>query len=131
MSIVISPTLTQRSYAWTGWKAVYAAKGSPFQYDDDGALYTIWTYDADEIHMCQIWKGTVPDLAVAAYSQAQNDSDKSDFETNFKSLGNMPLSQLDTDGASIVRIKAAKRGWSFWSIPIEIVSSTLGASLFC
>lgn len=131
MSIVISPTLTQRSYAWTGWKAVYAAKGSPFQYDDDGTLYTIWTYDADEIHMCQIWKGTVPDLTVAAYSQAQNDSDKSDFETNFKSLGNMPLSQLDTDGASIVRIKAAKRGWSFWSIPIEIVSSTLGASLFC
>jgi len=39
--------------------------------------------------------------------------------------------QLDTDGALIVRTKAAKKGWTFWSIPLEIVTSTIGASLYC
>lgn len=37
----------------------------------------------------------------------------------------------DTDGAGIVRNKAAKKGWSFWAIPVEITSSTLSGSLFC
>lgn len=131
MAVTIGPQYTQRIYRWTDWKAVYAIKGLPFQYDDDGTTYTIWTYDAQEVHMCQIWKSSVPESTTAAYSQVQNDSDKTDFETNYKSLGNTTLSQIDTDGASIVRIKAAKRGWSFWSIPIEVVTSTLGGSLFC
>ena len=37
----------------------------------------------------------------------------------------------DTDGAQIVRNKAAKKGWSFWAIPFEITTSTLGGTLFC
>ena len=57
--------------------------------------------------------------------------DLTDFETNVKPIVAQPFSQLDTDGAQIVRQKAAKRGWSFWSIPIEIVTSTLSGSLFC
>lgn len=36
------------------------------------------------------------------------------------------FSNKDTDGASIVRIKAAKKGWSFWAVPIEITTSSLG-----
>lgn len=131
MSVTIAPQFTQRFYRWTQWKAVYAVKGLPFQYEDDGTMYTVWTYDSPEVHMCQIWKGTVPDSVTDAYSQSQNDTDKTDFETNYKSLGNGAVGQIDTDGAQIVRIKAAKRGWSFWSIPIEIVTSTIGGSLFC
>lgn len=131
MSVTIGPQFTQRTYRWTEWKVVYAAKGLPFQYDDDGSIYTIWTYDNLEAHVCQIFKGTVPDSVTASYAQATNDSDKTDFETNYKNSGNTTLAQIDTDGASIVRIKAAKRGWSFWSVPIEIVTSTLGGSLFC
>jgi len=61
MSVALSSNLTQRQYPWLSWKAVYAVKGSLFQYEDDGLLYTIWTYDGPEIHTCQIWKGTVPD----------------------------------------------------------------------
>lgn len=131
MSVTIAPQYTQRNYRWTEWKAVYAVKGLPFQYDDDGVIYTIWTYDGSEVHTCQIWKGTVPDSITGSYAQATNDTDKANFEAAFKSLGNTTLSQIDTDGAQIVRIKAAKRGWSFWSVPIEIVTSTLGATLFC
>lgn len=127
MAISISSKYTQRFYDWSGWKTVYSTKGSPFQYEDDGVLYTIWTYDADEIHMCQIWKETVPTLTLVNYSQIQNDIDKTDFETNYKSIGNLPLTQLDSDGASIVRMKAAKRGWTYFACPIEFSTSTLNS----
>lgn len=130
MAVSISSYLTRRDWSWTTWKAVYATKGSPFQYDEDATVYTIWTYDSNEAHVCNIWKGLLPDGITASYSQAQNDTDKTDFETNFKSLGNLPLSQLDVDGATIVRMKAAKKGWSFWAVPIEITTSTLQGSLY-
>lgn len=130
MSVSLAPQYTRRDYRWTEWKAVYAVKGLPLQYDDDSIIYTIWTYDANEVHVCQIWKGTMPESATVVYSQATNDTDKTDFETNYRSLGNSTLSQIDTDGAQIVRVKAAKRGWSFSALPIEITTSTLGASLY-
>lgn len=37
----------------------------------------------------------------------------------------------DIDGAMIVRTKAAKKGWSFWAIPIEFTTSTLGGTIYC
>lgn len=131
MSVAIGAQFTQIIHRWTEWKAVYAVKGLPFQYYDDGTVYTIWTYDNRDAHVCQIWKGTIPESVTVVYAQATNDADKADFETNYKAAGNSPLGQIDTDGAQIVRIKAAKRGWSFWSIPIEIVTSTIGGTLFC
>lgn len=131
MSISIAPNYTQRFFRWLDWKAAYAVKGLPLQWEDDGNIYTIWSYDGPEVLLCQIWKGSVPDSVLSVYSQSQNDSDKTDFETNYKSLGNITLSQIDTDGAQIVRIKAAKRGWSFWAVPIELTTSTIGASIHC
>lgn len=123
--VALAPQLTQRVFRWTVWKTVYAIKGLPFQYEDDGQLYTIWTYDTPEVHLCQIWKGTVPDSVTGAYSQEQNDADKADFEANYKSLGNLALGQIDTDGATIIRMKAAKRGWTYGEIPIEFATARL------
>lgn len=120
---------TQRIYTWSQWKTVYTIKGLPFQYEDDNNVYTIWSYDQSEVFMCQIWKNSIPDSA--QITQSQNDLDKTDFETNFKSSGNLSLGQIDIDGAQIVRIKAAKKGWSFWAVPIEFTTSTLGASVYC
>jgi len=37
----------------------------------------------------------------------------------------------DTDGALIMRMKAAKKGWSFWAVPVEITTSTLSGTMFC
>lgn len=37
----------------------------------------------------------------------------------------------DTDGALIMRMKAAKKGWSFWAVPVEITTSTIGGTMFC
>lgn len=130
MSVAIAPQYTQRIYRWTAWKSVYAVKGSLFQYDSDDEIYTICSYDGPDVHICQIYKNQVPYNTVASYSQIQNDADKADFESNFMPSGNMPLYQSDADGAQIVRQKAAKKGWTFWALPIEITTSTLN-ELYC
>lgn len=127
MAMIIGSQYTQRTYRWNGWKAVYSVKGLPFQYEENETLYTIWTYDSDEIHLCQIWKTSVPESVLSDYAQSQNDSDKLDFETNYKNLGNQSLGQIDTDGAQIVRTKAAKKGWTYYAAGIEFQTSTLGS----
>ena len=88
MAVTISSSYTQRSNFWTAWKAARFTKVGVHQHDDDGTVYTIWFYDGPEVHTCTIWKGTVPDSVVPVYSQAQNDSDKTDFETNYLSFSN-------------------------------------------
>lgn len=130
MSITFPSTLTIRTYTWANWKLVYAVKGSLFQYEDDGTLYTIWTYDGIDTHTCQIWKGAVPNLTIETYTQNQNDIDKVDFENNFKALGNQALTQSDTDGAQIVRNKAARKGWTYCSLPFEFETSKLSDTLY-
>lgn len=130
MSVALAPHFTQRNYTWTAWKAVYAVKGSLFQYDEDDASYLIWTYDGPDVHICQLWKGDIPYTLAATYSQGQNDTDKADFETNYKSIGNQPLYQSDTDGAQIVRNKAAKKGWTYAALPFEFQTARLSDTLF-
>jgi len=48
-----------------------------------------------------------------------------------KELNEFNFNNKDIDGALIVRTKAAKKGWSFWAVPIEFRTSTIDASLFC
>lgn len=92
MSITISTQFTQRAYTWTNWKIVQALKNGIHQYDDDGTIYTIYFYDDKEVHTCVIYKGVVPDGIIdGGYSQGTNDSDKTDFETNYKPFSNKPL----------------------------------------
>lgn len=89
MAVAIAPQFTQRIYKWTAWKVIRTSKSLIHQHDDDGVIYTIYGYDGPEVHVCQIYKGTVPYQVVNdGYSQAQNDSDKSDFETNWMSSSN-------------------------------------------
>lgn len=95
----ISDQYTQRFYTWTKWKAMYAIKGGKFQFDDNGAIYTIWLYDGPEIHICIIWKGSVPLSQIqAGYTQNQNDTDKADFEGKYKAHGNGQLQIKTSDG---------------------------------
>lgn len=98
MSVAIAPQYTQRGSFWTAWKAMWALKGGIPQYDDDGTAYTIWFYDPPEAYTCTIWKGDVPNGVLGSYSQVQNDSDKSDFETNYKSTFNTRISRTDNWG---------------------------------
>lgn len=98
MSITLNAVAVTIGQAWSAFKTNANTKVLSIQYDDDGSVYTIWSLDGTAAYICTIWHGTVPDSIVASgYSQAQNDTDKSDFETNYKSYCNMPLSDDDVD----------------------------------
>lgn len=130
MATTLAPNYTKREYRWTDWKTIAISRGFLYQYEEENGLYTIWGYDGPEVHTCQIWTGTVPDSITPVYSQAQNDADKSDFETNYKPAGNKSIASIDTDGAQIVRTKAAKRGWTYTAIPVEVTTSKCGGDAY-
>lgn len=44
--------------------------------------------------------------------------------------GQISFYNRDTDGAQIVRVKAAKKGWTFLALPVEITTSSLN-TLYC
>lgn len=95
MTVSLAPSLTQLNYQWTNWKVVQSTKNLTLQYNDDGNIYSIWGYDSSEVHLCIIYKGTVPDGIIdSGYSQAQNNSDKTDFENNFKIYANRQIQPL-------------------------------------
>lgn len=102
MSLVISKNLTQRQYDWTTWKSIQASKNLVTQYEDDGNVYTIFGYDGPEIILCTIYKGNVPtNVQDNGYSQAQNNADKADFESNFKPSANKPIVLRSADGRTV------------------------------
>lgn len=89
MSIVIAPTLTQRELRWTDWKAMSALKILVHQHHDDGTKYCIWGVDCSDAIITYIYKGTVPEEVIASgYSQAQNDADKAEFESDYLPTSN-------------------------------------------
>lgn len=63
-------------------------------------------------------------------NDGNNDIEPSKAEEYLKHINDFNYNNKDTDGATIVRSKAAKKGWSFWAIPIEITTSTLG-TMYC
>lgn len=115
MGVSISEHYTTRTYHWSAWKNVQSsAKSGSFQYDDDGTVYTIWLYDGPEVHLCTIWKDVVPNhILSGGYTQDQNDTDKTDFETNYKAAGNQPVEKREPDGRAIIRISTALPGRRF------------------
>lgn len=90
---------TKKHYLWTDFKVILLSKYGALQYYDNGAYYTVYFYDTPEAHLCTIWEGSVPQNAInSGYTQAQNDADKSDFETNYKPAANKAISPRTIDG---------------------------------
>lgn len=103
MPVALAPNFTQINLLWTAWKTLYNSKGGVYQYQDDGSLITVWFYDPPEVYYAVIWDGTVPSGVIASgYSQAQNDTDKSDFNTNWLAGANKRISRTDQFGNPIV-----------------------------
>lgn len=98
MSVIFSSSLTVRDYLWTDWKTIYNSRKFSYQYEDNGETYFIWGYDGPEVHTTIIYKNAVPDGIIINYTQSQNDSDKSDFETNYKTNGNSTIVKLAVTG---------------------------------
>jgi hypothetical protein len=104
MSIVLAQNLTHREYTWTALKAANVLKVQSVQYDDDGTVYAIYFYDGPEVNVAMIWKGTVPQAVIdGGYSQAQNDADKTDFETYYKPYFNQQIAKGGLDPRLIHR----------------------------
>lgn len=103
-----SANMTPRQSTWTAFLAFLALKHGSLQYEDDGEKYTVWFYDGPEVHVCTIWKGAVPGMTVAnGYSQVQNDSDKSDFTTNYQSTANGRINIGRAPTATITNVAAS------------------------
>jgi hypothetical protein len=82
---------------WTTFKAVaITGKSLPVQYDSsDSAFYTIFAFDGNICYTCVIWTGSISQTALSAgYTQIQNDSDKTDFTTNY-----LPTANKNIDAA--------------------------------
>lgn len=107
---------TGAEITWAEFKTIVNSRGLRIQHIDTGNTYHIFAADYYFRVYCRIYK----------FDDNQT-VDKEDFEENYKSNTNQPLEQLDSDGASIVRTKAAKKGWTYNAIPIEIKTSTLAA----
>lgn len=104
------------SLTWSDFK-VQLANGLPYRYLSIQNIYYLYAIDEPFQFECLIHQN--------------GGDDQVDFEANYKAAAFTTFSQFDTDGAQIVRQKAAKRGWSFWALPIEITTSTIGGTLYC
>lgn len=97
---------------WTNFKAQVTQGTLPYKYISIDGTYFIFAVDGQFEYETSIVQ--------------DDNADQIDFEANFKDTAFTTLSQFDIDGAAIVRLKAAKKGWSFWAVPIEITTATLG-----
>lgn len=87
------------AYSWTQLKTILNTKGLSLQYDDtDASVYQLFAIDQPSIaYVTTIFRGSVPQGIIdGGYSQAQNDSDKADFETNYKSGSNQPITSYQS-----------------------------------
>lgn len=100
---------------WSVFKSMVDAKGLLTQYIDIYDSYYLKAFDGPFEIRC-----IIPKTSPAS-------SDQTDFETNYKNTANSRLSQFDSDGANIVRVKAAKKGWTYAAIPFEFNTSSLTA----
>jgi hypothetical protein len=77
---------------WSELKTILNAKLMSLQYDDSNPdVYELFAIDGPIVYVTTIYRGTVPESVQLTYSQAQNDQDEADFENNYKSRSNMPV----------------------------------------
>lgn len=104
---------------WSDIKSFVTTRTIPLQWIELSGRYYISAQDNGLELSCSILK------------VSPADTDQADFETNFKSnplLSN--ISQTDTDGAQLVRNKAARKGWTFCSLPFEFETARLNDTLY-
>lgn len=106
--------MLQRKITWAILKSFVQARTLSIQYIDMDTFYMLWAFDGEFSLNMEIEK--------------DGGTEVTDFETNFKPAGN--ASSSDIDGIPFFRLKASKKGWSFWALPIEITTSTLSGSVY-
>jgi hypothetical protein len=88
------------SLFWTDFKSILQSKNTTLQYITGAISYTIFCIDDLVVYTCTVWTGTVPDDIISSgYSQAQNNSDLSDFQTNWQPSANGQASSTIATGS--------------------------------
>jgi hypothetical protein len=115
--------------SWLNFKDLLIQKNIYPQYIETDEFYFLKAFDSGIL------------LAESSIDKRIQLEDCEDFETNFKDNSNQPIiqdivvtdggsvrsDQFDTDGAQIVRIKAAKRGWTYSATACEFVLGLPGS----
>ena len=81
-------------FNWVNFKSITAAKNLGMQYVEDTKRYEIFAFDDDIKYETEIWKDTT---VVEGLDVTQNNTDKTDFETNFKTTANQPITPKTVD----------------------------------
>jgi hypothetical protein len=90
--IAFGSSLITITVDWASLKTQIAAIKTPYHYNDDADLYSIFIIDMNVVYTTQIHKGIIP--LSCSITQEQNDADKADFEDNYKDGANVPLSSV-------------------------------------
>jgi len=102
--------------SWEAFKATcITSKRLPNQFSEAADRYELFGPDGDFL-----WRTTLLKTNPASAEQAE-------FEGEYKATFNGPMSQFDSDGASMSRMKVAPSGWNFQLRGIEFQTSTLGS----
>lgn len=101
---------------WTSFKNTINTGLLLFRYFELADCYLLMASDEPFVFECTLPK--------------DGGDDQTDFDINYKAKAVPTVSQLDTDGAFIVRNKAAKKGWTFCSMPIEFETARLSDTLY-
>lgn len=102
MSISFGSGLVIVSSFWTELENFVLSKSLLLQYSESADIYEIFAIDDSVVYFCTIYRQSVPDGILPVYSQAQNDADELDFETNFKPTANSRIAREDQFGAPLV-----------------------------
>ena len=110
MSIHFGSNFTQINHRWTSWLSILNSKNFEPQFHEEVSHYTIYAYDGNDIHYCQIFINDVPYSSLSDYTQEQNDIDKLDFETNYKSIWNKQIEKKQSSNKAILVAQAGREG---------------------
>jgi hypothetical protein len=115
-----------RPRQWTTLKPLITVKAL-LQWDENTDSYKIFWLDGRMVFETTIWKEVVPNgVSEGGYSQSQNDSDKTDFETNYKNYANGKTSRADDGGRTVV----AQASGAALSTGIQIGAISASSSTF-
>lgn len=100
--------------SWSAYKATtLASKALLLQYTESANSYDIFA--AENMF---VWNISL---------SKDGGSDVVDFETNFKAGCNKPITEKDSDGSALARVKAAPIGWTFQLRGFEFTTSALAS----
>lgn len=103
---------------WTEFKAYAVNNGLPMRGFENDYEYTVYASDAGFTVFCKLDKSP------------SDTTERDDYVNNYKASANTRLGQYDSDGALLVRNKAARKGWTFVSLPFEFETARLSDTLF-